>query len=107
MPGHILVIPIRHVEKLSDLNEQELLEIMKTVIEYQKKILTFAKGCTIHNNYMPFLPESRTTVDHLHIHLWSRENKDELYEKMLIHQHDLFHDLSQEDIEKYIELMKY
>ena len=38
MEGHLLVIPKRHVEKLSELNEEERKELFDTVIEYQEKI---------------------------------------------------------------------
>lgn len=105
MAGHILITPKRHLEKLSELTIDERIELINTIAEYQEKILKFTDGCTINNNYMPFLPESKTKVDHLHIHLWPRENKDELYEKMLIHQHEVFHDLPKEDIQKYIDLL--
>jgi diadenosine tetraphosphate (Ap4A) HIT family hydrolase len=105
MPGHILVTPKRHVEKLSELSNEEKLEIINTVTEYAEKTLKFSDGYTLQNNFMPFLPQSRTKVDHLHIHIWPRKNKDELYEKMLIHQHEVFHDLPEKDIEKYIKLL--
>jgi diadenosine tetraphosphate (Ap4A) HIT family hydrolase len=106
MPGHLLVIPKRHVEKLSELNTEERTNLLDTVIEYEEKVLKFANGCTINNNYMPFLPQSRTKVDHLHIHLWPREKEDELYNKMLIHQHNLFIDLPEHEVVYYTRLLK-
>ncbi|RLJ00715.1 MAG: hypothetical protein DRP06_01335 [Candidatus Aenigmatarchaeota archaeon] len=39
MPGNLLVIPKRHVEKISDLNEEEQQELFKTIIEFQEKFL--------------------------------------------------------------------
>ncbi|MGV8150934.1 MAG: HIT family protein [Candidatus Woesearchaeota archaeon] len=105
MPGHILVTPKKHVEKLSELNNEEKMDLLNAVIEYEEKVLKFSEGYTIHNNYMPFLEQSRTKVDHLHIHIWPRNNKDEIYEKMLVYQHDLFHDLPEEDVDKYVTLL--
>ena len=37
MPGHLLIVPKRHVEKLSELNEEEQKELFETIIEFQEK----------------------------------------------------------------------
>ena len=39
MPGHLLVVPKRHVEKLSQLSKAEINELLNFVIEFQEKIL--------------------------------------------------------------------
>ena len=39
MPGHILVIPKKHVEKISEFNDEEKKELFDTLIEFQGKIL--------------------------------------------------------------------
>ena len=55
MPGHLLVIPKKHVERLSELNEAEQKELFETIIEFQEKILnTIASGCDIREHYRPF-----------------------------------------------------
>jgi len=104
MPGHLLVIPKRHVEKLSDLDPRECIEIFDTLSKYCDKVLKISKGYSIHQNYMPMIAESRTKVDHLHIHIWPRELDDELYMKSLKHQHDLFTDLADKELNKYLTL---
>lgn len=104
MPGHLLVIPIRHVEKLSELNVDESKEIFDALKKYSEKILKIAGGCSIHQNYMPMLPESNTKVSHLHIHLWPREFNDELYMKSMKHEHKLFMELTEKERKKYKKL---
>ncbi|MFB6075592.1 MAG: HIT family protein [Candidatus Aenigmatarchaeota archaeon] len=39
MPGHLLVIPKRHVEKLAELNKEEKKEIFDVTIEFEERIL--------------------------------------------------------------------
>lgn len=98
MYGHTLVIPKRHVEKPSQLSKEESNELWETVVEYQEKILDkIAPGCDIRQHYRPFIGQSATKVNHLHVHLQPRENEDELYEKAQIHHEEIFEDLSDED----------
>ena len=105
MPGHLLVIPKRHVLHLSELNEQERKELFDTTIAYQEKILkNVASGCDIKQHNRPFLPESDLKVDHAHIHLQPREFEDELYTKALVNERQIFQPLTDEEVEKYIRL---
>jgi len=105
MPGHLLVIPKKHVEKLSELNEDEKKDLFETVIEFQEKILkTFSSGCDIRLNYRPFQKQNDLKVNHLHIHLQPRELEDELYQKCQIFETNIFNKLNQEEIDKFVEL---
>lgn len=70
VPGHLLVIPKRHVLGLSELNEAERKELFDTTIKYQKQILEkVATGCDMKQNNRPFIPENDLKVDHVHFHL--------------------------------------
>src|SRR3989338_1723642 len=53
MPGHLLVIPKRHMEgKIKDLSKEERDEIFDLIAEFQSKILEkLASGCDIRQNY--------------------------------------------------------
>lgn len=105
--GHLLVIPKRHVEKLSELNEKEKLEIFETLLEFQEKILTkFASGCDIRQNCRPFLKQNELKVDHVHFHLIPRELDDELYQKCQIPEIGIFRMLTEEEKEKFVKLFK-
>ncbi|NTW27061.1 MAG: HIT family protein [Candidatus Moranbacteria bacterium] len=103
MPGHLLVVPRRHVEKLSELFEEERKEMLDFVIEFQDKILEkVARGCDIRQNYRPFQKQNDLKVHHMHIHLQPRELRDELYEKCQIYETELFKKLPDDEIKNNI-----
>jgi histidine triad (HIT) family protein len=105
MPGHLLIIPKRHVEKISELDKEEQTELFDLIIEFQEKILNkVASGCDIRQNYRPFQKQSNLKKDHLHIHLQPRELFDELYEKCQIFEKDVFKQLSKEELDKFIKI---
>ena len=106
MPGHLLVVPKRHVEKLSALQEDERRELFEKVIQFQEKILSkLASGCDIKQNYRPFQKQSNLKVNHLHIHLQPRELEDELYEKCQIFETKIFSNLTKEEKENITNLL--
>jgi histidine triad (HIT) family protein len=81
MPGHLLVIPRRHVEKPSQLTMQEREEIFGTIIHYQEKILSaLSDGCDICEHYRPFIRQNEYKVNHLHFHLKPRKLRDRLFQ---------------------------
>ena len=105
VPGHLLVIPKRHVEKVSQLTKEERDEIFKVVTEFEEKILEkFSSGCDIRSNYRPFMKQNWVKVDHLHFHLQPREFEDELYQKVQKYEKDLWQELSEEEKGKFTSL---
>lgn len=105
MKGHTLIIPKRHVKRLTELNEAEKNELMETVIEFQEKILDeVAEGCDVRRHYRPFLDDA-ITVAHLHIHLHPRHFADELWEESQQYHRDLFEDLSEDEKKEMKELL--
>lgn len=108
MPNHLLVTPKRHVEKISELEKEELGEIFELLIEFEEKLLeSGAGGCDIRQHYRPFIKdgESRTKVGHLHFHLQPRELNDQLFLKSQSLQDDLWEDLTEEEIERSLRLL--
>jgi len=102
MPGHLLIIPKRHVEKLSELTEEEKNELFNTTIEFQEKILSkTACGCDIRINYRPFQKQDNLKINHLHVHLQPRELFDELYKKCQIFEKDIFKKLTKKEMDKF------
>lgn len=82
MPGHLLVIPRRHVERPSQLTAAERKELFDTIIHYQEKILsTLSSGCDIAEHYRPFIKENNIKVDHIHFHLKPRKLRDKLFQQ--------------------------
>jgi histidine triad (HIT) family protein len=102
VPGHLLVIPKRHVEKLSELPASEKTELFTIVEMYEEKILkNIAPGCDIRSNYRPFMPQSRLKVNHLHIHLLPRQLEDELYQRSMKFEKEIFAPTTNEELERY------
>jgi ATP adenylyltransferase len=96
MESHMLVVPKRHVEKLSELGEDERKELFDTAIEFQEKLLKKFPGCDIRQNCRPFLPESSIKVNHVHFHLQPRSPEDELYTKSQKFEKELFKPLEKD-----------
>lgn len=106
-PGHLLVIPKRHVLHLSELREEERKEFFDTAITYQEKILkNVSSGCDLRQNNRPFLSESDLKVDHVHIHLQPRELQDELYLKSNVHDLEIFKPLDQAEVDVLLEKLR-
>jgi len=91
MPGHLLIIPKRHIEKPSILSKREREEIFDTVVEFQEKILAkVSSGCDIRQHCRPFQKQDDLKIDHLHFHLQPRELFDELYQKCQVFERGIF-----------------
>ena len=90
MEGHLLIIPKKHVERLSELNGNEKKELLEIVIEFEEKLLKIFPGCDIRQNYRPFVKQGDYKVDHLHIHLQPRTLEDELYKKVQVFEKEIF-----------------
>ncbi len=106
MPGHLLVIPKKHVEKFTELSSEETKELFDEAIYWEEKILEkFASGCDISQHLRPFIGQNRLKVNHLHIHIRPREFEDELYQKVQIHEKEVFTDLSEGEFEKFRKIL--
>ena len=82
------------IEHPNQLGEDELLAIFSLINQVRDKLLqTIATVVDIRQNYRPFLLQSRVKVDHDHFHVMSRTDKDELYERSMKFETDLFTDL--------------
>ena len=105
--GHLLVVPKRHLENISELNKEEREEMFGFVVDFQRKILeNISEGCDVRWNYRPFKKQDDLKVDHFHIHLIPRSFKDELYTKSQIFEKEIFRKLTQEEIDKIVNLLK-
>lgn len=106
MKGHLLVIPKRHVEQPWELTEVELKEIFSHIHGLQQKISsTLGTGCDIRQSYRPFMKQGRLKVDHLHFHLLPRTFQDDLYEKSMKYETDIFSELPPKEIEDVIDTL--
>lgn len=107
IPGHVLVVPKRHIEKPWEMTAEERKEVFDTLFLFQEKLCTlFSTGCDIRENYRPFLPEGWTKVNHIHFHLNPREPEDALFKESQIGERKLWQDLSEEERVRFWEMLK-
>ncbi len=96
VPGHLLVLPKRHVEKPWDLTDEELTSIFTLIFFIEKRLIgKLGDGCDIKQNYRPFLPQSRLKADHVVFHVYPRSLYDYLYKVAEVYETDLFADLDE------------
>ncbi len=106
VPGHYLVSPKRHIEKLHDLTSEELNQIFDLIQFAETKLLANGyAGCDIRQNYRPFLPQGRVKVDHMHFHIIPRNFEDDIYQRAEKYETDMFVDLTEEERIKYSTLV--
>lgn len=107
VPGHLLVVPRRHIEKPWLMRPEEDRAIDSTVKRLQweiTEIWKLAEGCDVRQNYRPFVLQSRVKVDHVHWHILPR-NKDDEYQKVSgRHDNSLWKDLTQGEIKRFMVL---
>lgn len=106
-PGHLLIIPKRHVQKLSELNNREIKEIFELLANYQDKILNkLGNGTEIRQNYKPYFGNSKTHVNHFHFHLVPRKESDEIATRVDIYRKPLYRDLSEKENQRVLRLLE-
>lgn len=97
--GHTLVVPNRHVEKPWELTHEELLAIFDEIKWVQGQLLDaeIADGIDTRQHYRPFLPEDGIKVDHVHFHVLPRKLDDEIYNRAMKFEVEMFQKLSDEE----------
>lgn len=106
--GHLLVTPKRHVEQPWELTEAEVKDIFEHIHVLQKKLSeTLGTGCDIRQNYRPFMEQGRLKVDHVHFHLLPRTFQDDLYEKSMRYETDMFNDISSDEVESVKKMLGF
>lgn len=98
VPGHMLVVPKRHVEKPWELTHDELLDIFDLIFAIEQKIIgKLGDGVDIRQNYRPFLKQDDLKVNHLTFHILPRAQGDYLYSVSEQYEDQLYADL--DDVE--------
>lgn len=106
MQGHLLVVPKRHIEQPWELTDVELKEIFSHIRDLQKKIsTTLGTGCDVRQNYRPFMKQGELKVDHVHFHLLPRTFQDDLYERSMKFETDIFTDLIDSEVDEVREAL--
>jgi len=106
VPGHLLVLPKRHVEKPWELTKDELTGIFDLIFEIEQKILgKLGDGVDIRQNYRPFLQQNDLKVDHVHFHIIPRSLEDYIYKVSEQYETQLFADLDQAEAKAVEDLL--
>lgn len=87
VPGHVLVIPERIVPVMSDLSEDEYLDLWKTVRLVQGMLKRHFTNCDAFNVAVQDGFAAGQSVPHAHVHILPREegdyeNNDDIYEDL-------------------------
>ena len=108
MEGHSLVIPKLHAEKMSESPQKIRYELIDEATNVQDLLMQRLQvpGCDLRQNYRPFLPNSKFKVDHLHFHIIPRFLRDELYQKSMIYETEVFTNLNLELRKSLMEKLK-
>jgi len=108
LKGHCLVITKKHVEKLSEVPKEILMELFEEASKVQDLLMEKigAPGCDIRQNYRPFIPNGKIKVSHFHVHVLPRWFEDELYQKSMVFEKDVFKNLTEEEKEEIERILK-
>ena len=91
VPGHLLVLPKRHVEKPWELTHEELTDIFDLIFFIEQKVIgQLGDGVDIRQNYRPFIKANKLKVDHVHFHVLPRSEGDYLYKVSGQYENNLF-----------------
>jgi diadenosine tetraphosphate (Ap4A) HIT family hydrolase len=72
-PGHLLVVPRRHVARLDELSLKETADLWDLVM---RRLRVMAPGCDAVNVGVNDGPAAGQTIGHVHVHLIPRRSGD-------------------------------
>lgn len=75
LPGHVMVIPKEHIERVLDLNQEAQVEMMTLSLDTIKVLLQVFKAKAF-NWVIQEGTEAGQTIAHLHMHLIPRKEQD-------------------------------
>ena len=80
VPGHVLVMPKRHIEAPKDLSPQELQDIFELIYLVQERFMgKLGDGFDIRQSYWPFRQPDKIKAKHLLFHVVPRSEGDYLF----------------------------
>lgn len=99
VPGHILVLPKRHIEEPWQLTADELTDVFKLIFFAEQRILgNLGDGVDIRQNYRPYKKQDELKKNHVLFHVVPRAKDDYIYTTAERFERDLFADL--DDLER-------
>lgn len=92
LPGHVLVAPLRHAERFSDLTPNETADLFTTVQSVSNAVKKHFKGTSLTIAIQDG-KEAGQTVQHVHVHILPRRAGD------IPNNDDIYHELERHDKE--------
>lgn len=107
VPGHLLVMPKRHIEQPWELTHEELASIFDLIFFIEQKLIgKLGDGFDIRQNYRPFRPQDDMKVNHVLFHVLPRSEGDFIYQVAEQYEQDLFAGLDDMERDAVIDLLK-
>jgi ATP adenylyltransferase len=106
VPGHVLVMPKRHVEKLSDLKSEELVAIFELISFIEQRFIgKLGEGFDVRQSYRPYLPQDKLKLNHLTFHILPRSMDDYLHQVSGHYEDGLYAELDDKEREAVAKLL--
>lgn len=108
VPGHVLVVPKRHVEKPWEITPEERLAIFELIDEMEQKLIAagLGDGCDVRQNYRPFMQQNKLKVNHVHYQIIPRALEDYIYQISEKYDTELFAELDAKEASEVTKLLK-
>jgi diadenosine tetraphosphate (Ap4A) HIT family hydrolase len=107
VPGHALVMPKRHVEKLSEVKPEELIAIFELITFIEDRFIgTLGEGFDLRQSYRPYLQQDKLKLNHLTFHILPRSMNDYLHQVSGHYEDGLYAELDDKEREAVAKLLK-
>ena len=106
VPGQLLVIPKRHVERFSEINKAEWNEIFEVIADAEKRLVSYYRaGCEVAQRYKPYLKEDAFAVSHLHFHIMPRR-EDDILERTRVEEHKMHSAVTVQEVKELTDIFE-
>jgi histidine triad (HIT) family protein len=92
LPGHVLVMPLRHIETLDDLPDDLLAPVLAAV---RRASIAVQKALKAEGSFVATNTRISQSVPHLHVHVVPRNKGDGLFSTRLIWQRKKYETVSE------------
>ncbi|HET6924523.1 MAG TPA: HIT domain-containing protein [Candidatus Saccharimonadales bacterium] len=107
VPGHFLVMPMRHIEQPWQLTPEELQAVFDLIFFVEQRVVSkLGDGVDIRQNYRPFKAADELKVNHVLFHVLPRSDNDYLYQVSEQYEKDLFADLDELEAKEVAKLLE-
>jgi len=106
VPGHVLVMPKRHIEKLDQLQPEELVAIFELISFVEDRFMgKLGEGFDVRQSFRPYLPQDKLKLNHLTFHILPRSMNDYLHQVSGHYEDGLYAELDDKEREAVAKLL--